>query len=56
MHNEIELIEAHSQLLSLLKKCEAIDIAKQKPSQATLLKRRISALKIALNLIEKEMG
>ena len=56
MHTEIELIESHSALLSLLRKCEKIDIAKQKPAQATLLKRRITALKIALELIEKELG
>jgi len=56
MQKELELIEAHSALLSLLRKCEKIDIAKQKPAQASLLKRRISALKVALALIEKEMG
>lgn len=50
-----ELNEAHKALLSLLQKCEKINIMKLGQSQQTLLNRRISALKIALNLIKKEL-
>ena len=49
-----ELSEAHSALLSTLKKCEKIDSEKLGKSQQTLLERRIAALKVALALIEKE--
>ena len=49
-----ELHEAYRSLLSTLHKCEKIDITKLGKSQQTLLTRRIAALKIALNLIEKE--
>ena len=49
-----ELTEAHRALSSTLKKCEKIDLDKQGKSQRTLLERRIAALKIALNLIDKE--
>ncbi len=49
-----ELNEAHRALLSTLHKCEKIDAAKLGTSQQTLLQRRISALKVALTLIEKE--
>ena len=49
-----ELVEAHRALLSTLQKCEKIDLDKQGKSQRTLLERRIAALKIALNLIDKE--
>ncbi len=48
------LNEAHKSLLSTLQKCEKIDREKLGKSQKTLLERRISALKVALNLIEKE--
>lgn len=51
-----ELSEAHRALLSTLRKCEKIDIAKLGKSQQTLLERRISALKIALTLIELEVA
>lgn len=51
---EEELKEAHRALLSTLRKCEKMDIAKLGKSQQTLLVRRIDALKIALALIEKE--
>jgi hypothetical protein len=51
-----QLSEAHYSLLSTLRKCEKIDMEKLGISQQTLLKRRISALKIALSLIEKEQG
>lgn len=51
-----ELSEAHRALLSTLRKCEKIELAKLGKSQQTLLERRIAALKIALALIEKEKG
>jgi type II secretory pathway component PulJ len=51
-----ELIEAHKALLSTLKKCEKINPDKFAASQRTLLERRIAALKIALNLIDKELA
>jgi len=54
-YSQIELEEAHKALLSTLHKCEKIDLAKQAKSQRTLLERRISALKLALVLIEKEI-
>jgi len=53
-YSKSELKEAHRALLSTLRKCEKIDLAKQSASQRTLLERRIAALKIALNLIERE--
>jgi len=49
-----ELTEAHRALSSTLQKCEKIDLDKQGKSQRTLLERRITALKTALRLIEKE--
>ncbi len=49
-----ELHEAHRALLSTLHKCEKVDAAKLAKPQQTLLARRIAALKIALELIEKE--
>lgn len=51
-----ELNEAHRALQSLLRKCEKIDAAKLGKSQKTLLNRRISALEIALALIDREPG
>ncbi|MCL2557303.1 MAG: hypothetical protein FWE09_02365 [Treponema sp.] len=51
-----ELEEAHKALLSTLRKCEKIDLAKQGASQRSLLERRIAALKIALELIEREIS
>lgn len=51
-----ELNEAHRALLSTLHKCEKINLEKLGKSQRTLLERRISALKIALSLIEKEQA
>jgi len=50
-----ELSEAHSALLSTLKKCEKIDSEKLGKSQQTLLERRIAALRVALTLINKEL-
>ena len=52
----LELSEAHRSLLSTLHKCEKIDAGKMGKSQRTLLERRIAALKLALELIEKEQG
>ncbi len=51
-----ELSEAHGALLSTLHKCEKMDDTKLGKSQQTLLKRRITALKVALTLIEKEQA
>ncbi|MCL2372456.1 MAG: hypothetical protein FWC78_03540 [Defluviitaleaceae bacterium] len=51
-----QLQEAHTALLSTLRKCEKIDMAKQAAPQQTLLTRRIAALKIALELIQREIG
>ena len=48
-----ELSEAHRALLSTLRKCEKMDATKLGKSQQTLLERRITALKVALTLIEK---
>ena len=49
-----DLDEAHRALLSTLNKCEKIDANKMGKSQQTLLERRITALKLALELIDKE--
>jgi len=51
-----ELMEAHRALLSILQKCENMDMDKQGKSQQTLLACRIAALKVALSLIEKEQN
>jgi len=51
-----ELVEAHRALLSTLKKCEKINLDNLAASQRTLLERRISALKTALNLVDKELA
>ncbi len=50
-----EVQQAHRALLSLLGKCEKIDGRKLGASQRTLLERRISALRIALSLITREI-
>jgi len=55
-NNNNELVEAHRSLLSTLRKCEKIDLDNLAASQRTILERRISALKIALGLIDKEMA
>jgi len=50
-----ELEEAKAALTSTLRKCEKIqDGKKLGASQQTLLDRRVRALRLALNLIEKE--
>lgn len=51
-----ELSEAHRALLSVLHKCNAMDGTKLGKAQQTLLERRITALKLALTLIEKEQN
>jgi len=51
-----ELDESHKALLSSLLKGEKIKIEKLPMSQQTLLTRRIFALKVALELIEREIG
>jgi uncharacterized protein with PIN domain len=56
VYSQNELEEAHRALLSTLKKCEKIDLAKQNASQRTLLERRITALRIAIDLIENEQA
>ena len=51
-----ELEEAKIALASSLHKCEKIDEGKKLgKSQQTLLDRRIKALRLALELIDKEM-
>ncbi|NLN55216.1 MAG: hypothetical protein GX148_02820 [Clostridiales bacterium] len=55
VYSSDELIRAHSALLSTLKKCEKINKDKLGKSQKTLLERRIFALKVAVELIEREM-
>ena len=51
-----ELTDAHRSLLSTLNKCEKINLDNLAASQRTLLEQRITALKIALNLIDKELA
>jgi hypothetical protein len=51
-----ELSEARRALLSVLHKCNAMDAAKLRKAQQTLLERRIAALKVALTLIEREQN
>lgn len=52
-----ELSEAKTSLASTLRKCEKIqEGGKLQSSQKTLNDRRINALRIALTLIEKELG
>lgn len=51
-----ELDEAKTALFSTLRKCEKVDEGKKLgKSQQTLLDRRIRALRLALELIEKEI-
>lgn len=52
-----ELEKAKASLASTLRKCEKIqDGGKLQSSQKTLNDRRVNALRIALALIDKEMG
>jgi len=56
-YSKEKLEEARTALTSTLHKCEKIDEGKKLgKSQQTLLDRRIRALRLALDLIEKEMG
>lgn len=56
-YTKAELEEAKTALTSTLRKCEKIDEGKRLgKSQQTLLDRRIRALRISLELIEKELG
>jgi hypothetical protein len=51
-----ELIEAKKSLDSILNKCEkAFAKLKENSPQHTLMLRRINALRVSLNLIEKEL-
>jgi hypothetical protein len=51
------LVEAKTALTSTLNKCEKIDEGKKLgKSQQTLLDRRINDLRIALDLIDREIG
>jgi hypothetical protein len=55
-YSKTELEEAKTALTSTIHKCEKIDEGKKLgKSQQTLLDRRIRALRLALDLIEKEM-
>jgi hypothetical protein len=55
-YTKTELDEAMTALTSTLHKCEKIDEGKKLgKSQQTLLDRRIRALRIALDLISREM-
>lgn len=52
-----ELEKAKASLASTLRKCEKIqDGGKLQSSQKTLNDRRVNSLRIALALIDKEMG
>ena len=52
-----ELEEALGALLSTIHKCEKImPKLKENSAQRTLLKRRIKALKISVDLIERELS
>ena len=56
-YNLEELEEAKTALFSTLCKCEKIDTGKKLgKSQQTLLDRRIKALRLALALIDREIG
>ena len=56
MYGKPELDEAKIALTSTLHKCEKIDEGKKLgKSQQTLLDRRIRALRLALELIEREI-
>lgn len=55
-YSKNELDEAKTALISTLHKCEKIDDGKKLgKSQQTLLDRRIQSLRLALDLIEREM-
>ena len=55
-YSKAELEEAKTALASTLRKCEKIQEGKNLgASQQTLLDRRVRALRLALELIEKEL-
>ena len=55
MYTKAELDEAKTSLTSTLRKCEKIDEGKKLgKSQQTLLDKRIKALRLAINLIDRE--
>lgn len=51
-----ELHEAKAALSSTLHKSEAINLSRLSKSQQSLLERRIRALRLALVLIDEELG
>ena len=54
-YTKAELDEAKTALTSTLQKCEKIDEGKRLgKSQQTLLERRIKALRVAIDLIDRE--
>jgi hypothetical protein len=56
-YTRAELDEAKTTLTSTLHKCEKIDEGKKLgKSQQTLLDRRIKALRLALDLIDREIN
>ena len=56
-HTTEELEEAKISLTSTLRKCEKIQDGKRLgASQQTLLERRVRALRLALELIERELS
>lgn len=56
-YSKEQLDEAKAALISTLHKCEKIqDGKKLGASQQTLLERRIRALRLSLELIEREIG
>jgi hypothetical protein len=55
--SEENLVQASQSISSLISKCEkSLEKITGRTSQRTLLQNRISALKIALRLIEKELN
>jgi len=57
IYTKSELDEAHKSISSTLSECEkAFEKLKQGTSQHTLMKRRIEAFRIALELIEDKLS
>jgi hypothetical protein len=55
-YSKVELEEAKRSIISTINKCEkAFPKVKESSAQQTLLKRRIEALRISVELIEKEL-
>lgn len=56
-YNKLELEEAKKAIVSTIYKCEkAFPKLKESSAQQTLLKNRIKALRLAVELIEKELA